>query len=286
MSGVYLALDIGGTKTAAASADACLKIQRRLREPTPPGLAEGLEMLHRMIAELSGGRKVEAIAASAGGPLDWRSGVVSPLHQAAWRDVPLRAIMEERWGCPFFVDVDTNLAALGEYRAVAGQVGSLLYLTLSTGMGGGWIVDGRIYRGMGGSHPEVGHQAVPFRCAHPERVVCACGAPGCLEALVSGRGIARIYGHPAERLSEPEWAEVGYNLGQGLRNLATILMPDEIVLGGGVAIGGGDRLLAAATSAMRTGWRLIPAMPTVRLSVLGEDAPLLGALAIARDGAA
>jgi predicted NBD/HSP70 family sugar kinase len=151
-------------------------------------------------------------------------------------------------------------------------------------MGGGYLVDGKIYRGMGGAHPEIGHQAINFRCAHPECVSCDCGAPDCLEALISGSGIRRIYGKPAEQLDEQEWAEVAYNLGQGLRNLATIYLPDLIVLGGGVAVGGGERLLAAARQVMADHLRLVPA-PEIRLSDLGYDTALHGAIAIAlRDG--
>jgi len=282
---LYIALDMGGTKITAAAADGDLRILRRVRgEATPVRLAEGLALLHRMVGELAAGEKIAGIGAAAGGPLDWRNGVVSPLHQAEWREVPLRAIMQERWGCPFHVDVDTNVAALGEHRFSPGKIRRLLYLTLSTGMGGGYVVDGRLFRGMDDQHPEVGHQAVPFRCAHLERVICACGAKGCLEALVSGRGIERIYGRPARDLSAEMWAEVGHNLGQGLRNLATILLPDEIVLGGGVAIGGGARLLDAACAVMRENWKIIPVMPKVRLSELGQDTPLMGALVIARDG--
>jgi predicted NBD/HSP70 family sugar kinase len=222
------------------------------------------------------------MGAAIGGPLDARRGVVSPLHQPRWRDVPLKALMEARWGCPFSVDVDTNVAALGEYAAGA-TASRLLYLTLSTGMGGGFLIDGKIYYGMREAHPEVAHQAIPYRCAFPERVACSCGAPDCLEALVSGNGIRRIYGKPAEQLSDAEWSEVAYNLGQGLRNLATIYAPDLIILGGGVAVGGGERLLSEARQVMTSYLRLVPA-PELRLSQLGYDTALLGALVIARHG--
>ena len=104
---------------------------------------------------------------------------MSPLHQPQWRDVPLKALMAERWQCPFHVDVDTNVAALGEYHFGPRQVPRLLYLTLSTGMGGGFLVDGHIYRGAGGAHPEIGHQAVPYRLDRPVPT-CECGAPDCL----------------------------------------------------------------------------------------------------------
>lgn len=279
----YIGLDIGGTKLMVAAADEAGRIVRRVREPTPQGLAQGLDLLHRMIEQVAGDAAIGGIGAAIGGPLDARRGVVSPLHQPEWRDVPLKAIMEQRWGCPFFVDVDTNVGAIGEYVAGGVTASHMLYLTLSTGMGGGFLVDGAIYRGARGAHPEVAHQAIAYRCAHPERVACECGAPDCLEALVSGNAIRRIYGKAAEHLSEQEWGEVAYNLGQGLRNLAAIYAPDLIVLGGGVAVGGGERLLSAARGVMAERLRLVPA-PELRLSRLGYDTALLGALAIARRG--
>jgi predicted NBD/HSP70 family sugar kinase len=280
---LYIGLDIGGTKLMVAAGDESGRILRRERAPTPPGLEEGLTLLHRMIGEVAAGEQIAGIGAAIGGPLDAEAGVVSPLHQPEWRDVPLKALMEARWGCPFAVDVDTNVAAVGEYVFGGVAAPRFVYLTLSTGMGGGLLLDGKIYRGMGGAHPEVGHQAIPFRCAHPERVACECGAPDCLEALVSGNAIRRIYGKPAEQLDAAEWDEVAYNLGQGLRNLAAFYAPDLIVLGGGVAVGGGERLLGAARRVMVERLKLVPA-PEVRLSGLGYDTALLGALAVARLG--
>jgi glucokinase len=212
--------------------------------------------------------------------LDWQTGVVSPLHQPEWRDVPLRAIMEEEWQCPFRVDVDTNVGALGEFCFGRASGDPLLYITLSTGMGGGLIVDGRLYRGWDSGHPEIGHQSVPARCSHPERVGCECGVSDCLEGLVSGNAIRRIYGKPAEDLSEAEWEEVAWNLGQGLRNAAALYAPAVIVLGGGVALGGGEHLIGRAASVMADHLRIVP-VPEVKLSSLGYDTALMGAIAIA-----
>ena len=282
---IYVGLDIGGTKLMVAAADAAGAIVRRVRAPTPLGLDEGLAQLDRMIADVTGGEPIAGIGAAIGGPLDAVRGIVSPLHQPEWRDVPLKEIIERRWGCPFAVDVDTNVAAVGEYTIERLAVRRFLYITISTGMGGGFLLDGAIYRGLNDAHPEVAHQSVAYRCMYPERVACECGAPDCLEALVSGNAIRRVYGKPAEQLDEPEWAEVAYNLGQGLRNLGTIYLPDLIVLGGGVAVGGGERLLGAARAVMAERLKLVP-VPEVRLSRLGYDTALLGAIAIARQAGA
>ncbi len=280
---IVLAFDIGGTHSRAAAATMTGEILRRTQAPTPAGLAEGLDMLWTLGGSVIGGDTVASIGVSIGGPLDWRSGVVSPLHQPAWRGVRLRAILAERFGCPNYIDVDTNIAAAAEYLADARRPARLLYLTLSTGMGGGFVVDGRIYRGTEDAHPEIAHQSIAYRCRHPERVACECGAVGCLEALISGNGIRRIYGVPAEALEADAWDEIAFNLGQGLRNLAVILAPDVIVLGGSVALGGGARLLQTATTVMREHLRIVPP-PEVRLSTLGADSPLLGAIAVARLG--
>ena len=280
---VYVGLDIGGTKFMAAAADEQGSILRRSRRPSPVGLDEGLAALREMIREVAGGEKVAAIGAAVGGPLDWRTGVVSPLHQPNWRDVPLKRIMADEWRCGFCVDVDTNIAALGEYRHSGESAARFLYITISTGMGGGFLTDGRIYRGAGGGHPEIGHQSVNFRCSNSGAVACECGAPDCLEALVSGNAIRRIYGRPAEELADDQWAEVAYNLGQGLRNLAANYLPDVIVLGGGVALGGGERLIAPAREVMAAHLKIVPP-PEVRLSRLGHDTALIGAIFAAREG--
>lgn len=285
MKRVVVGLDIGGTKFMVAAADpASLTVIQQVKEPAPEGLDDGLERLHAMISRVTTGATIAGIGAAVGGPLDWRMGTVSPLHQPAWRNVPLAAIMQERWKAPFRCDVDTNVAALGEHR-LGGHAGNrLLYLTLSTGMGGGLIVDGRIYRGgLGGAHPEVGHQSIPFRCRHPECVRCECGAPDCLEALVSGNGIRRIYGKPAEKLNDDEWAEVAWNLGQGLRNMAALYAPDVIVIGGGLAQQG-ERLIGPARQIMADHLKIVPA-PQVVVSRLGYDTALKGALVLAGEAA-
>ena len=277
---VYIGLDIGGTKIMVAAADRGGNILRRARTDTSSRLEEDLTNINTMIAEVAEEDEIMSMGAAIGGPLDWEQGIVSPLHQPAWRNIPLKAIMEERWGCPFHVDVDTNVAALGEYRWGGVSAKRFLYLTLSTGMGGGFLIDGEIYRGKDGAHPEVGHQSVAFRCSNPPAVQCECGAPDCLEALVSGNGIRRIYGKPAEKLRPEEWEEVAYNLGKGLRNMAALYAPDLIRIGGGVAVGGGENFIHAARKVMEEHLKLVPA-PHVGLSSLGYDTALRGAIAMA-----
>jgi glucokinase len=278
--GVFIGLDIGGTKIMVASADGEGNILQRVRTATSTSLEADLENIHCMIKEVAAEAEILGIGAAIGGPLDWVQGIVSPLHQPAWRNVPLKALMEERWRCPFHVDVDTNVTALGEYRWGGLSAERFLYLTLSTGMGGGLLIDGKIYRGQGGAHPEVGHQSIHFRCSNPSAVQCECGVTDCLEALVSGNGIRRIYGKPAEALNAEEWEEVAYNLGQGLRNMAALYTPDIIRIGGGVAVGEGHGFISQAREVMEAHLKLVPA-PRVELSQLGYDTALRGAIAMA-----
>ncbi len=263
---------------AAAFSDS-LEIVARERADTPRSFTAGLELLSSLTRTVSKGGRIRAIGASAGGPLDHASGVVSPLHMPEWRDVPLKQIFQDTFGAPFFVDVDTNTAALAEYRFGGHQVDRLLYVTLSTGMGGGFVVDGEIYRGFNGNHPEIAHQTIPYQLPVQGPIQCPCGALDCLEAVVCGTAIQKIYGKPATALSASEWDQVAHNLGQGLRNAAMLYAPKVIVLGGGMALGGGERLLRGVEDALERSMKIVP-RPAISLSTLGYDTALWGGLAL------
>ena len=277
--GIYVGLDIGGTKFLTASFDDNLNEIKRVKYSTPASFLEGIELLHKSINKVAEGRKILGIGAAAGGPLDPVLGIISPLHQPEWRNVPLSEIIEKKWGCPFYVDVDTNVAAVGEYNLGNYKEKYFLYITLSTGMGGGFLIDGKIYQGK--CHPEIGHQSINYKCSYPENIFCECGVPDCLEALVSGNGIRRVYGKPAEKLNESEWDEVAYNIAQGLRNITAILSPEIIVLGGGVAIGGGQQLLEKVKYYMDKNLQLV-IPPELKLSCCGYNTALIGAAYIAK----
>jgi glucokinase len=277
---MYISLDIGGTKLMAAAFSESHQILARERADTPQELEQGLALLKQLAHSVAGGRAIRAVGASAGGPLDYQTGVVSPLHMPGWREVPLRAIIEAEFKAPFAVDVDTNAAALAEYSFGANRSSRLLYITVSTGMGGGFVVDGELYRGANGSHPEIGHQAIAHRLPVVGSIACSCGASDCVEAVVSGTAIRKHYGKPAEELTATEWDQVGYNIGQALRNAATLYAPDRIVLGGGVCVGGGERLVQTIQDLLDKNLKLVPS-PKVMLSALGYDTALWGGLAMA-----
>lgn len=260
----FVGIDLGGTKTIVAVADENWKIIESVRK-------------------LSG--NPTAIGCACGGPLDYRSGIVSPVHMPEWRNVHLKEIMEKQFGCPFFVDVDTNVATLGEHRfGEASKFNNFIYITLSTGMGAGKLVGGKVYRGLG--HPEMAHQSFALLLEQAgdfdtETHRCECGAKGCLEAYVSGNAIRKIYGMPAEEITdEKTLLEIARNFGEGLRNIIALHSPDAIFIGGGVAYGLGDRLLEPAKRHANQNLKIIP-MPEIRLASLGYDSALMGTIALA-----
>jgi len=286
---VYIGIDLGGTKTIVASADKSGNIIKKVKEKTPLKLNEGIEMLKRMVREVSSDEKIDSIGCSCGGPLDYKMGVVSPLHQPEWREIPLKEIMEKEFNCRFAVDVDTNTAAMAEHKHGLGKnYRSFVYITLSTGMGGAIMTDGKLLRGKG--HPEVGHQTGNWiiKKHQPnfslENHFCECGVKDCLEGMISGSDIKKIYGKLAEEIEDPEiWNEIGYNLGQGLRNISAIHSPEAIIVGGGVGIGLGEKILQPAREVVKNNLKIVP-IPDILLSKLGYETALMGSLVLAIEG--
>src|SRR5215471_11208473 len=184
-----LALDIGGTKMAAAIVDADGRIATRDRIATSTSAdSEGLfANLAEMCDALLSTAPVAAIGAGCGGPMRYPSGVVSPLNIHAWRDFPLRERLASRFGVPTIVDNDAKALALGERWLGAGQGSdNMLGMVVSTGVGGGIILDGQLRHGHSGNAGHVGHIVV-----WPNGPLCGCGGCGCLEAVASGSGLAR-----------------------------------------------------------------------------------------------
>jgi glucokinase len=244
------------------------------------------------------------------GLIDGEHGVlhVSP-NLAGWIDVPLKAIFEERLGCAVTVENDANAAAYGEWVRGAGRgLRNFVCLTLGTGVGGGIVCDGALYRGSTGFAGEIGHTVI---AADGPR--CACGNHGCLEALISAgaivaraREMLRSSGEGRPRWEEPlspgllskaaasgdaiavrVFAETGRYLGIGLTNIVHMLAPEAIAIGGGVA-GAGDLILEPARATLRR-CVMDPAMASVSIvpAELGNKASFLGvallAAAVARD---
>lgn len=248
-----LAVDFGGTKLAAAVVDVARgELVVSARCPTPAGGAEAslaaLIALAQAALRQSPG-PVTAIGISFGGPVSAdRRTVLRSMHVGAWEGISLPARLSAVLGLPAAMDNDGNLAALGEWAFGAGRgVRSLLYIQVSTGIGAGLVLEGQVYRGQGLAG-EFGHLTVM-----PDGPCCSCGKRGCVESLASGWALARdgqaqLGGAPppdaeqvlvAARAGNPVAQAIVRRaftaLGQGIAAAITLLDPELVVLGGGVA---------------------------------------------------
>ena len=195
MKNYVVGIDIGGTKLATVVADNSGKIIYKIRQPThaDKGPEYAIELLIDMVCQTTKNAKLElndvsAIGVSCGGPLDTKTGIVySPPNLPGWEALPLKERLENKLGIPVTIENDANACALAEYRFGGGRgYDSVLYMTMSTGIGGGIVINGEIYRGANDSAGEVGHQILL-----PDGPLCGCGKRGCLESLCSGPAIAR-----------------------------------------------------------------------------------------------
>lgn len=310
MTKLALAFDLGGTELRGALVERGGAVAARVSAPTMAGA--GSEAVIGQIIALAGTllaehpqAKVAGIGMCAPGPLDPKAGIViGPPTLAGWHDVPLIDILNRQFGLPVRLENDANAAALGEWRFGAGRgSGSLVFVTVSTGIGGGVVADGHIYHGRRGLAAEIGHMTITG-----EGDRCFCGAVGCFEAVASGTALGRRAtqltapgdGSLLRRLSgggdvsarhvveaaragdvsalelvdaEAKW------LGIGFTNLLHLYSPDLIVMGGGLA--NGFDLLAPG---IRTtvGQRAMPAYRDVPIvpAELGDRAGLIGAASL------
>lgn len=311
---MLLALDIGGTKIAAglvspAGAVLCAeRIASRARGPAEDLFADVVSLAERVLA-VSGVEPsaLAGIGVGCGGPMRYPEGRVSTLNIPAWRDFPLRERLVSHFGRPVVVDNDAKALALAEYWIGAGQGAScLIGMTVSTGVGGGIVVDGRLLHGASGNAGHIGHIAVLRDANAPS---CACGARGCVEAVASGTGLATralvaqqqglLRSLPpapsaadlvrAAREGESTAArliqEAGVAVGRGIAAASVLLDFDRVVIGGSVALGAGDLFMGPLRDALAAETRISFATGSenrVLLSTLGTDGPLVGAAALLR----
>jgi len=278
-----LAIDIGGTKHALA----LFRDGRMARRETyPTDVAGGrpwmAERLATLAGEWSGAAPPAACGIGFGGPVDWTSQRVGrSMHVGGWQDFPLAGFLEEKLGCPCRVDNDANLGGLGEYRAGAAcGVGWLLYVTLSTGIGAGLLLNGRIVRGADSLAGELGH--LPLDDDGPE---CSCGGRGCLEAYCAGRAIESRAGRPAaELLADPAFRQNYVPLlARGLRAALMLLNPERMVIGGGLSKAGPAFFEDLRAELRRQLPASLPARVDLQPAALGDDAVLWGAAALAEE---
>jgi glucokinase len=308
-----IGVDVGGTKIAGGVVAEDGRILHRVRVPTPPdderATMAALDAVVDELRALDG--QVEAIGVGAAGLVEQPGGQARWAPHNTYRRLELRRLLHERTGLATSVDNDSNAAAWAEARFGAGAGSDdLVLVTVGTGIGGGLVLDGRLYHGWQGFAGELGHLIVD-----PGGDRCACGNRGCLEAMASGSTLGRLgreaaAGDPGGRLAtlaggpslvtgEVVFAaaaagdtaalalfeRVGHWLGVGIASLVTIFDPDLVVVGGGVAATG-ELLLAPARASFE---RYVHArdhrdLPPLVLARLGADAGLVGAatLALAR----
>jgi glucokinase len=276
-------IDVGGTKLLAAIAPAdhaagAASIGATVRRPTPR-VGDMVETLADMLDEVRDGGPLEAIAAAVPGPFDRERGRLlnPPGLAAAWQEMDLAIPLSERYACPVVVENDANCAALAEALLGAGRgAGTLVYYTVSTGIGSGVVRNGELM--IGQDDTEGGHQVLwPEHLGGPP---CDCGGAGCLETIAGGRAIARRFGRPGEEIEDQAvWDEVGMWLGLAAVNATALLDCDRVVFGGGVANARWSRIEPAIRATVRRHLKLQPA-PQIRLAELGEDRNLAGALLV------
>jgi glucokinase len=311
---LVVGVDLGGTQIRAALADDEGNILRRTRCLTLA--AEGVEpvigrikgAIYEVMGDTDQGQ-VQGIGIVAPGPSDPRRGVIREApNLPGWVNIPLKALMAEEFDPPVVVGNDANLAALAEQRFGAGRgVADLIYITVSTGIGGGVITDNRLLLGAQGLAGEIGHQTVEARGPR-----CKCGNVGCLEALAAGPAIARYareliqsgvettiadrVGGDLDKISakvvnqaaqagDPVAIDVfrraGFYIGVGIVNLLHLFNPSLIIIGGGVAKAGAIlfepiRATVRQRAMAEYYWNETPIVP----AALGDDVGLLGAVAL------
>jgi glucokinase len=311
--GQTIGVDIGGTKVAAGVVDEHGKILARVRRDTPSQDPEKTEeVIAACIRELAQDHAVEAVGLGAPGFVDEARSTVLFAPNLAWRNAPVRAVIEQRTGLPVVLENDANAAAWGETRFGAGHGERFtVTLTIGTGLGGGAVVGGELLRGAFGIAAEVGHLILV-----PDGRLCGCGLKGCWEQYASGRALVREAQERADRSPEgaaqllalgdgraesitglqvtraarqgdpvamESFRSIGAWLGEGMADLAAVLDPRVFILGGGVSEAG-ELLAAPAREAFEAHLTARDHRPIaeVRVAELGQDAGLIGVADLAR----
>jgi glucokinase len=312
VSGLAIGVDAGGTKVAGVLVD-CGRdgevVDRRVVETPAADAEEATGTIVAVARELMASREgVRALGVGAAGMVD-RDGVIRYAPNVAWREFPLADRVRRAVGIPTLVDNDANVAAWGEFRFGAGR-GSrdMLLVTVGTGIGGGIVSDGKLFRGAYGFAGEIGHIIV-----EPGGPLCGCGNLGCWEQVASGRAIGRLgrraaMDHPqtlmvelaggdpdkvdglvvtaAARRGDPVathvLAEVGRRLGEGIGGLVNVLDSDIVVVGGG-AVEAGDLILAPARRSFVESVEAARHRPEVPIvaAAMGNEAGAVGAADLA-----
>ncbi|MFN8076283.1 MAG: ROK family glucokinase [Kineosporiaceae bacterium] len=308
-----IGVDVGGTKIAAGVVDVEGRILAEVRVPTPGASAEAVEDgIVEAVTQLRTSFEVVGAGVALPGFVDEKRATLRFTPNLPMRERPLREILSPRLGLPVVIENDANAAAWGEYRFGGGRgVKDMCLTTVGTGLGGGIVIDGHLVRGAWGSGAEFGHVRVV-----PDGHLCGCGKRGCWEQYCSGRALgregrraaaenpdaaaailAKAGGDPAavegwmvsvsaregDPLAISLLGEVGRWLGEGIADLADLLDPEVVVVGGGV-IETGELLLGPARIAYEAQLSASAYRPHLRIvaAELGTSAGLIGAADLAR----
>jgi glucokinase len=308
-----IGVDVGGTKIAAGAVDLGGRIVEKVRVSTPATSAQAVEAgIVEAIRLLQKRHQVTAVGVAAAGFVDEKRSTLRFAPNLPMAERPLRDLIGTQVDLPVVVENDANAAAWGEHRFGAGRgVSDVVLITVGTGLGGGIVLDGRLLRGAFGVAGEFGHVRLV-----PDGLPCGCGNRGCWEQYTSGSALIRearalALGRPdraarllalsggdpgaitgrmvtqaaeaGDRTARELLAEVGRWLGEGIADLANVLDPAVVVVGGGVSEAG-DLLLEPARRAYRTMLSAREHRPHLRIHAaeLGNDAGLIGAADLAR----
>jgi glucokinase len=304
--GCIVALDIGGTQLRIAVYPHTGTNPRTIQHAASRGLEAGiLERLTALIDDTWPDEPVDAIAVAVPGPTNPRTGIViSTPNIPAWKQYPLAELLSNKYQVPVYLGNDANLAALGEWKYGAGQGHhDLVYITISTGIGGGVISNDMLIEGWTGMASELGHVTV-----YPGGPICSCGIPGHLEAVSSGPAIARyvsaqiasgrqsslsslaeynardIYdaARLGDQLAEEAFIHAGMYIGQAMADFLHMYNPSILIFGGGVSQSG-RFILDSIKESMRLNIMNKAYLDGLEIAIakLGDEAGLLGALAYA-----
>jgi glucokinase len=289
------AIDIGGTKIAVGlvNEQGALLGKVAMQTSAAEGLANGLTRIQQSILNLQQEcrAEIEGIGIACTGPVDPITGELAPnTFLPGWEGTALVNGLANSFALPIAMENDADAAALAEFSWGSGAgCSNFIYLTVSTGIGAGLIINGRLFRGVGGAHPEVGHHTID-----PSGPLCFCGSHGCWEVLASGPAMARWYytqfvaaeldarqiceaARGGHLLAQKAVAREAHYLGLGLANLITLYTPDRISLGGGV-MHSWDLFEPAVREIIQTNCGLVPfARTQIAFASLGPDVNLLGA---------
>lgn len=308
MSSQVLAVDIGGTKLAAGLVDDDGRVITSDRTPTTPGasgddLWASLVELTDHVVRAGGSPKIVGVGIGSGGPMEWPKGEISPLNIPGWRDFPLRAMFQERYpGVPVRVHNDAVAVAIAEHWRGAGQgTENMLGMVVSTGVGGGLVLGGRVVDGMSGNAGHIGHVVVD-----PDSPPCVCGGVGCLEAVARGPALADWalrHGWRADRPAEQRTgrdlgddARVGHDvavaaftragraLGIAIASAKSLCDFEIVAIGGGVSQVGDLLFKPLEATLYRHAGLAFTKRVRVVPAALGQEAGLVGAAALIHQG--